>query len=76
MTGPVARNPMPGEPEYRERWTDALTPYSTQDDAMRVAHERPLISTCSWNSRSFCDCPVGDVVGRLWNAGMLKKGQR
>lgn len=53
--------------------TTEVMPWSTQDDAMRVAHGRPTISACSWDRHSFCDCPVGDVVGRLWNAGMLKK---
>lgn len=60
--------PAPAEPpavELPTRW-------STLDDAMRVAHERPLISTCTWHSRSECVCPVHDVVGRLSDAGMLR----
>lgn len=48
------------------------TRWSTLDDAMRVAHERPLISTCTWHSRIECVCPVHDVVGRLSDAGMLR----
>nr|WP_145982987.1 hypothetical protein [Pseudonocardia sp. AL041005-10] len=48
------------------------TRWSTLDDAMRVAHERPLIAACTWHSRSECVCPVHDVVTRLSDAGMLR----
>lgn len=39
MTGPAARDPLPGEPEHRDRWRDTARSASPDDEDARMVEE-------------------------------------